>query len=65
MTATAAELPRLMLTVLQAAEVLNLGRSTVYGLIDSGELESIRIGRLRRIPMEAITDYVARKRSGT
>jgi excisionase family DNA binding protein len=65
MTASAAELPRLMLTVLEAAEILKVGRSTVYGLIDSGELESVRIGRLRRIPMEAVTDYVARKRSGS
>jgi excisionase family DNA binding protein len=63
LTAVTTDLPRLMLTVREASEILNVGRSTVYGLMDSGELESVHIGRLRRIPMQAVTDYVERKRS--
>lgn len=52
--------PRLMLTVEQAAEVLGIGRTNTFALIKSGDLESIRIGRLRRVPADAIDAYTAR-----
>ncbi|WP_035931936.1 MULTISPECIES: helix-turn-helix domain-containing protein [Pseudofrankia] len=51
-----------MLTPAEAAELLGLGRSTVYELLASGELESICIGRARRIPRDALDSYVARLR---
>ncbi|MGI8309430.1 helix-turn-helix domain-containing protein [Saccharopolyspora hattusasensis] len=50
--------PRVLLTVEQAAERLGLGRTTVYQLIANGDLGSVRIGRLRRIPADAIDAYV-------
>lgn len=50
--------PRLLLTIEQAAERLGVGRSTMYGLVLDGEVESVRIGRLRRIPHDALTDYL-------
>jgi excisionase family DNA binding protein len=53
--------PRLMLTVEQAAERLAIGRTTMFALIKSGEIETVRIGRLRRVPADAITAYTARK----
>jgi excisionase family DNA binding protein len=52
--------PRLMLTAEQAAEALGIGRTNVFALIKSGELESIRIGRLRRVPADAIDTYTAK-----
>ncbi len=52
------ELPRVLLTVEQAAERLSLGRTTTYALVRSGELRSVRIGRLRRIPADSIDEYV-------
>jgi len=54
----AADDPRL-LTVRQAAEVLGLGRSTVYELIAAGELETVSIGRCRRVPLDALRAFVA------
>jgi len=54
----AADVPRL-LTVRQAAEVLGLGRSTVYELIAAGELETVSIGRSRRVPLDALRAFVA------
>jgi excisionase family DNA binding protein len=45
--------PRL-LTVRQAAQVLRLGRSTVYELIAAGELETVSIGRSGRVPLDAL-----------
>jgi len=51
---------RLLLTVEEAAEQLGIGRTLAYKLISSGEIESIRIGRLRRVPTTAIQDYARR-----
>ena len=52
----------LLLTVEQAAYRLGIGRSTAYQLISTGQLESIQIGHLRRIPIDAIRDFVDRQR---
>jgi excisionase family DNA binding protein len=49
----------LLLTVEEAAERLRLGRTLVYRLISSGELESVKVGRLRRVPAECLPEYVA------
>ena len=48
----------LLLTV-EAARRLRLGRTLVYQLISSGELESVKVGRLRRVPAECLPEYVA------
>jgi excisionase family DNA binding protein len=39
---------------------LRLGLTTVKALIRSGELRSIKIGRARRVPAEALHEYVQR-----
>ena len=60
---------RIVLTVEEAAERLCVGRTLVYALVRSGDIESIAIGRLRRIPCDALEDFVSRmrelSRSGT
>jgi excisionase family DNA binding protein len=56
------ESPRILLTVQEAAHVLGIGRTLMYSLIMSGEVESVPIGRLRRIPAECLTEYVTRLR---
>jgi excisionase family DNA binding protein len=62
----AAEIPpeplRLVLTIEQAARRLGIGRTLMYSLVMSGEIESVTIGRLRRIPIEALTEYVTKLR---
>jgi excisionase family DNA binding protein len=50
---------RLLLTVEEAARRLRIGRTLVYQLISSGELESVKVGRLRRVPAESLPEYVA------
>ncbi|MYX32267.1 MULTISPECIES: helix-turn-helix domain-containing protein [unclassified Streptomyces] len=55
MTTTTAEL----LTVPEVMARLKLGRSTVYDLIRSRRLVSITIGRARRIPADALRDFIA------
>jgi excisionase family DNA binding protein len=49
----------LLLTVEEAARRLRLGRTLIYRLISSGELESVTVGRLRRVPAECLAEYVA------
>ncbi len=53
----------LLLTANEAAEAIAIGRSKVYELIMSGELESVRIGGCRRVPADALVQFVARLRS--
>ena len=60
---TTAHAARLLLTVEEAANLLGVGRSTMYGLIRDGEVESVQIGRLRRVPTEALPQFLARLRS--
>jgi excisionase family DNA binding protein len=52
--------PRVMLTPEQAAAALCVGRTTIFALMKSGELRSLLIGRLRRIPLDEVEAYVSR-----
>ena len=52
--------PRVLLTVTQAARALSIGRTTLYTLISTGELASIKIGAARRVPLTALHDYTNR-----
>ncbi len=56
---------RIVLTVEQAAERLSVGRSTMYALVSSGAVESVKIGQLRRIPVDALVRYVEGLRGGS
>ncbi len=47
-----------LLTVPQVMARLQLGRSAVYDLLRSGQLASITLGRARRIPTHALTDFI-------
>jgi excisionase family DNA binding protein len=52
-----------LITIKQAARVLNLGRSTIYELIAAGQLEVVHIGRSARVPAQSVEALVARLRS--
>jgi excisionase family DNA binding protein len=51
-----------LLTALQAAEMLAVGRTSVYELIAAGDLETVHIGRSMRIPAESVHAFVAVRR---
>lgn len=42
----------------EAASILGVSRTRVYDLIGSGQLRSVKLGRARRIPTEALRDFV-------
>jgi excisionase family DNA binding protein len=52
--------PKLLLTVEEAADQLGIGRTLAYALVKDGEIESVRIGRLRRIPAAELGRYLDR-----
>ncbi|MEU6481457.1 helix-turn-helix domain-containing protein [Streptomyces sp. NPDC047017] len=52
-----------LLTVEEAARCLRIGRTTCFALIRTGELESLTIGGLRRVPADAPAAYLTRRRT--
>jgi len=49
---------KLLLTIIEASQVLAISRSKLYGLLNSGHLPSVHIGRSRRIRMTDLEDFV-------
>lgn len=47
----------------EVAEALSIGRSEVYEPIGTGELASVRIGTSRRVPTDALVEFVTRLRN--
>jgi excisionase family DNA binding protein len=54
----------LVFTVEEAADRLGVGRTVMYALVSSGAVESVRIGRLRRIPADALVTFLDELRRG-
>ena len=48
----------LALTVLEAGQVLRVGRNVAYELVRSGQLRSVRVGKNIRIPRDALAEYL-------
>lgn len=48
-----------LLTVPEAAVLMRLGRRTVWRMVHDETIESVKIGRSRRIPRQAVADYIA------
>jgi excisionase family DNA binding protein len=46
------------LTVQEVAAVMRVSKMTVYRLVHSGELASVRVGRSFRVPERAVHDYL-------
>jgi excisionase family DNA binding protein len=50
--------PRALLTVPEVALMLGCGRTLVYDLIGSRQLPIVKVGRLTRVPVTAVDDFV-------
>ncbi|WP_310961564.1 helix-turn-helix domain-containing protein [Nocardioides terrisoli] len=48
----------LLLRMEEAAERLGIARTMMYQLVRDGQVESVRVGRLRRIPVACLEDYI-------
>ena len=50
-----------LLTVLEVAKLLSIGRSTAYVLINKGELQSVRLGNVGiRVLAVSVQQYIVR-----
>jgi excisionase family DNA binding protein len=51
---------KLLLKDVEACAVIGVSRTVLWDLLRRGEIDSVKIGRSRRIPVSALTAYVAR-----
>lgn len=51
---------RVAVRVPEAAEMLSIGRSTLYQLIGSGDIATIKAGRTTLVPVDSIKKFVMR-----
>lgn len=54
---------RTLLSVPEARKRLNVGHTTIYRLLGSGQLGSVKIGTRRLVPEDAVDAYIARLQS--
>ena len=49
-----------VLSVKQLCEILDIGKNTAYRLVQSGEIKSIKIGKVYKIPKKEVRRYLNR-----
>jgi excisionase family DNA binding protein len=54
----------LLLAIPEVAAALGIGRTKVYELIGTGQLEAVHIGRSCRVPADSLETFVGRLRAG-
>lgn len=54
-----------VLTVHQAQTALGIGRVSIYNLIESGQLQAFRIGRVYKIPKKSLIIFLTERRQNT
>jgi len=47
-----------MVTIDELCEMLAVGRNTAYSLLKEGAIKAFKIGRVWKIPREAVSEYV-------
>ena len=52
---------KLLLNVNEVASALGCGRTYVYGMIQRGELPVVKLGRLTRIQVSTLAEFVSRQ----
>lgn len=50
-----------LLTIRDVGERLQCSKAYVYVLLQRGELRALKLGRLTRIPVEAVEEFIAQK----
>ena len=47
-----------IMSVIDVAEALSIGKNRVYELLESGSLKGFRIGKVWKIPKESLKEFV-------
>lgn len=50
-----------ILSPTEAAELLDVGKNTIYRLITDGEIKCFKVGRIWKIPKEGLIEYIRRQ----
>lgn len=58
-----ASIEKLLYSVREAAEMLSIGRVKLYELMAAGKIESVKLDGSRRIPRDALEDFISRLRA--
>lgn len=51
-----------VLTVAEACDVLQIGKNSLYKLLQSGEIQHIKVGRKYLIPKVYLLDFIEKNR---
>jgi len=51
----------LSVSVEQAAHLLGLSRSTIFSLLETGAIRSVKVGSRRLVPRQALEDFLAQR----
>jgi excisionase family DNA binding protein len=54
---------RLAVSVEEAADMIGVGRSTMFALLESGEVRSVKVGTRRLVPVRALEEFVGQSGS--
>jgi len=49
---------KLLYSIEDTAELLSLSRATVWRLVETGELPTVRVGRSRRVTSAQLNDFI-------
>lgn len=52
---------KLLLSPDETCDMLGVRRSTLFKMLESGEIPSLKVGRLRRIPAQQLYEWVQRQ----
>lgn len=47
-----------ILTVTEITEILSIGKNRAYELLEHGSIKGFRIGRVWKVPKEALWEYI-------
>ena len=50
----------ILVSVVEAAQMLSIGRTAAWELVRKNKIASVKIGRTRRVPIVAIHEYIQR-----
>ena len=47
-----------LITIDEMREILSIGKNAAYTILNSGELQAFKIGKVWKIPRQSVYDYI-------
>ena len=58
------DVERMLYRPSEAAQAIGVSRSRVYELINSGEIPSLQVGGVKRVPVDKLREWIERQSGG-